>query len=79
MYSMKVQRGLVRNPDEAKILQLAETQHGIITSTQVTEAGIPRRCLASMVRSGLLVRVERGVYTFPETWEDELYILQWRF
>ena len=76
---MEVQNDLVKTPDEAKILHLAETQHGIITSTHVTEAGIPRRCLTSMVRSGLLVRVERGIYTLPGTWEDELFILQWRF
>ena len=76
---MEVQKGLATTKDEAEILQMAETQHGIITSTQVTEAGIPRRCLSSLVRSGLLVRVERGVYTLPETWEDELYVLQWRF
>ena len=76
---MEVQKGLATTKDEAEILQMAETQHGIITSTQVTEAGIPRRCLSSLVRSGLLVRVERGVYTLPEIWEDELYVLQWRF
>ncbi|MCK9288371.1 MAG: hypothetical protein M0P29_12500 [Sphaerochaetaceae bacterium] len=45
----------------------------------MTETGIPRRCLGDMVRSGKLHRVERGVYTLPETWEDELFILQWRF
>jgi len=74
---MEVHEGLENTKDEAEILYMAETQQGIITSTQVTEAGIPRRCLTSMVRSGLLVRVERGVYTLPETWEDELFILQW--
>ncbi len=58
---------------------MAEIHQGMITSTQVTEAGIPRRCLSSMVLRGLLVKVERGVYTLPETWEDELFILQWRF
>ncbi len=79
IYSMEVQKGLVKTHYEAKILHLAGRQHGTITSTQVTKAGIPRRCLSSMVRSGLLVRVERGVYTLPETWEDELYVLQWRF
>ena len=76
---MNVQKELVKADDEEKILHMAETQQGIITSTQVTEAGIPRRCLTSMVRSGLLLRVERGVYTLPETWEDELFVLQWRF
>ncbi len=76
---MEVQNELVKADDEERILHMAETHQGMITSTQVTEAGIPRRCLSSMVRSGLLVRVERGVYTLPETWEDELYILQLRF
>ena len=32
-----------------------------------------------MVHSGKLHRVERGVYTLPDTWKDELYVLQWRF
>ena len=76
---MEVQKELVKADDEEKILHMAETHQGMITSTQVTEAGIPRRCLSSMVHNGLLVRVERGVYTLPETWEDELFILQWRF
>ena len=76
---MKVQKGLGKTHDETKLLHLVETQNGIITSTQVTQAGIPRRCLTSMVHSGLLVRVDRGVYTLPETWEDELFALQWRY
>ncbi len=76
---MKVHDGIPTTHNEAQILLLAEEGNGVITSTQVTEAGIPRRCLSSMVRSGLLIRAERGVYTLPETWEDELYILQWRF
>ena len=76
---MKVQRKLVKADNEKSILHMAEIHQGMITSTQVTEAGIPRRCLSAMVHRGLLVRVERGVYTLPETWEDELFILQWQF
>lgn len=76
---MKVQSKLPKIAEETEILHMAETQNGIITSFQVTEAGIPRRCLGDMVRSGKLHRVERGVYIIPETWEDELFILQWRF
>ncbi len=65
--------------DEVEILHMVKTNRGIVTSTQVTEAGIPRRCLGTMVQSGMLYRVERGVYTLPKTWKDELYVLQWRF
>jgi len=64
---------------EAAILLLVEAGRGFVTATQVTEAGIPRRCLGAMVQSGMLHRVERGIYTLPETWEDEPYVLQWRF
>jgi predicted transcriptional regulator of viral defense system len=65
--------------DETTILQMVKTNRGIVTTTQVTEAGIPRRCLGAMVASGILCRVERGVYTFPEIWEDELFFMQYRF
>ncbi|MBI9095758.1 MAG: AbiEi antitoxin N-terminal domain-containing protein [Sphaerochaeta sp.] len=76
---MKVQGVGPNTDDEIDILHMAKAQNGIVTSNQVTEAGIPRRCLGSMVRSGMLYRVARGVYTLPETWEDDLYILQWQF
>ena len=79
VYSMNVQSRQPKTEDETKILHMAETQNGVITSTQVTQAGIPRRSLTSLVHYGQLVRVERGIYTLPETWEDELYLLQLRF
>lgn len=50
-----------------------------MTTTQVTEAGIPRRCLSVMVESGAIYRVERGIHTLPEVWEDELFFIQYRF
>lgn len=65
--------------DETMIMQIVKANRGIVTTTQVTEAGIPRRCLGAMVQSGTLHRVDRGVYTLPEIWEDELFFLQYRF
>jgi predicted transcriptional regulator of viral defense system len=64
---------------ETKIMQIVKSNRGIVTTTQVTEAGIPRRCLKPMVQSGMLQRVDRGIYTLPEIWEDELFFLQYRF
>ena len=61
------------------IQQMIEANHGFVTATQVTAAGIPRRCLTAMVDAGLIYKVARGVYALPEVWEDELYILQYRF
>jgi predicted transcriptional regulator of viral defense system len=64
---------------EAAIQQILKNNNGIVTPTQVTEAGIPRRCLSAMVESGAIYRVDRGIYALPEVWEDELFFIQYRF
>jgi predicted transcriptional regulator of viral defense system len=51
----------------------------IITSKQVTEAGFHRSVLSELVESKELVRISRGVYLKPTAWEDEMYLLQYRF
>ena len=65
--------------NEAAIQNILKINNGIVTTTQVTEAGIPRRCLRAMVDSGIIYRVERGIYALPESWEDELFFMQYRF
>jgi len=64
---------------EKAIKDLLDQCNGLVTSSQVTKAGIPRRCLSKMVLEKKLVRAARGVYATPETWEDELFILQYRY
>lgn len=32
-----------------------------------------------MVDSGMIYRVERGIYAIPEVWEDEMFFMQYRF
>jgi predicted transcriptional regulator of viral defense system len=56
---------------------LAEN-NGFVTAEQVSDYGIPRRCLSEMTEAGTVIRVDRGVYTLPEVWEDEMFILQYR-
>lgn len=63
---------------EDEIQEILKNNNGIVTTTQITEAGIPRRCLSSMVDSGVIYRVDRGIYALPETWEDELFFMQYR-
>lgn len=65
--------------DEAEIQEILKKNNGVVTTSQVSEAGIPRRCLSAMVESGTIHRVERGIYSLPEVWEDELFIIQYRF
>ncbi|GAB6172657.1 MAG: type IV toxin-antitoxin system AbiEi family antitoxin domain-containing protein [Ruminiclostridium sp.] len=66
--------------DNGQIInQMLAENNGFITSEQITDAGIPRRCLSEMTDAGVVVRVDRGIYALPEVWEDELFILQYRF
>ena len=62
-----------------EIEQILKKNNGIVTTSQVTEAGIPRRCLSTMVESGVIYRVNRGIYALPGVWEDELFFMQYRF
>ena len=65
--------------NEGKIQSILNANNGIITTSQVTDSGIPRRCLGAMVQSGIIQRIERGVYAAPEAWPDEMFLLQQRF
>lgn len=62
-----------------EILKLTEMNHGLVTTAMVTEAGLSRGSLKYLVDKGILERVSRGVYSFPEIWEDEMFNLQSRF
>jgi predicted transcriptional regulator of viral defense system len=61
------------------IFTLAETHNGTVTTSMVSEAGIPRYCLKQLTDKNLLMKAARGVYVLPEVWEDELFILQYTY
>ena len=61
------------------VLEIASQNAGYVTAAQVTAAGIPRRKLAEVARSGEVVQLARGLYALPDVWEDPLYIAQYRF
>jgi predicted transcriptional regulator of viral defense system len=67
------------NEYESKIKKMLKNGNGIITATQVTDVGIPRRCLSAMAESCAIYRVGRGLYALPEGWEDELFFMQYQF
>ena len=49
---------------------------GIVATNEVEEHGIPRHYLTPLVKEGKLDRVSHGVYVAPDTFEDEMYMLQ---
>jgi len=62
-----------------KIQEMLTQNNGIITASQVTEANIPRHYLKKMLDMELLTKVDRGIYIKPEMWEDEMYMLQYKY
>ena len=62
-----------------QIMNLAKTNNGIVTSAQVTRAGIHRYYLKMLADQGLLERSERGVYILPTALDDTMFNLQNRY
>lgn len=61
------------------INNMLERQNGIITTAQVVAADVPRLYLSKMVAENLLRKVDRGIYAAPEAWEDEMFLLQYKY
>ncbi len=61
------------------VREMLKENNGFITSSQITKAGIQRRVLGQLIASGDIYRAERGIYSLPGAWEDEMYFLQYRF
>ena len=66
-------------PEQRLIDEFMQNAGDIVTSKQITEAGLHRSILSGLVEAGELVQVARGVYMKPSAWEDEMYLLQYRF
>lgn len=63
---------------QAKLKKLIEDRDGLILTKEVVAAGVPRQYLNIFVRENRLKRVAHGVYLAPDTFDDEMYILQAR-
>jgi len=58
---------------------LARGYQGIVTTSQVSAAGIPRYVLKTLLDSGSLTKIERGIYLLEGYWEDEFLIYSLRY
>ena len=62
-----------------KIFEILKKNNGVITTVEVTEAGISRGSLKYLVDTGIIERAARGVYQLADVWDDEMYHLQVRY
>lgn len=59
-----------------KIIDIMHFNNGIVTTKEITKAGIHRQVLSDAVKRGLLVKVSVGVYVSPDSMGDEYFSLQ---
>lgn len=62
-----------------KIFEILKKNNGVITTAEVTAAGISRGSLKHLVDTGIIERAARGVYQLADVWDDEMYHLQVRY
>ena len=63
-----------------KIKELLEaSSDGIITTAQVTAAGLHRSIIYKLVEDGILYRFARGLYVRSDVLEDDFYLLQLKY
>lgn len=58
---------------------LRSSVNGTITAAQVTQAGLHRSVLQTLVDDGVLSRFGRGLYVRNDMWEDDFYLLQRKY
>lgn len=63
----------------AKLKKLIQKNKGLISTKNVTEAGIPRAYLSLYVKQGILERLARGIYITKDCYDDEMYRLQVKY
>src|SRR6056297_979519 len=59
-----------------KLNNLIEENEGLILTKELEEKNIPRQYLSIFLEEDKLERIKRGVYTTPETFNDEMYVIQ---
>lgn len=65
--------------NNSKIIAFLKDNNGQITWNDAKKMNIPAITLTRLVNKGYLEKVERGVYIDPSIFEDDIYILQYRF
>ncbi len=58
---------------------LRESAFEYFSASQAKKHGVHGQTLRNMVDAGELFKIDRGLYSFDEYWDDDLYIIQKRF
>ena len=62
-----------------KIMELFNENNGVLTTKQVEERGFGRHVLSTMLKKGLIERVENNTYSLKKVQVDEYFLLQLKY
>jgi len=62
--------------NQEKIIKIANEHEGIVSTRQVKRENIRTEVLKKMVKEGKLEKLAHGLYSLPDTFVDEFYLLQ---
>jgi predicted transcriptional regulator of viral defense system len=62
--------------NQEKIIKIAKAHEGIVSTRQVKRDNIRVEVLKKMVKEGKLEKLAHGLYSLPDTFVDEFYLLQ---
>lgn len=66
--------------DMQKITKLLDSsKNGMISTCEVSSAGIHRSVLKDLVDNEVITRFSRGLYVKNDSWEDDFYLLQQKY
>lgn len=63
----------------SELEKLIKQKNGIITTKEVTDAGIPRIYLSKYSEENELEHPQRGIYVAEDAFSDDMYILQCKY
>jgi len=66
----------MENKLKSKLIELMNSNHGMLTPKALAEAGFPRVYLTHLVREGIIERVDRGVYADINVFSDDYFAFQ---
>lgn len=62
--------------NKEKIIQMAKENDGIIQTSQIKRENIRAEVIKTLLKDGKLEKLAHGLYSLPDTFVDEFYLLQ---
>lgn len=78
-YTIRAKVGEFMGQNDMDLKRLMDQSNGILRTSEALDAGFSKESFYNFVKEQHLEKTGRGIYIAPDTWTDEMYLLQNRF